>query len=163
MLTEFVLLYMSTYRSYLYFCSICTIIYHRNKLSLYHSLEKSQINFQYYLNGYWSFCNIARMAVFIRSFYIYSFHAWSVCLFELTSSHFRIQGPEIVVSKSSSFLWNTKITRLITYAQYIYNDAHVNMYSHVHVLLSAKTKVERRKFQGYKFLLHQQWNHLSSF
>lgn len=40
MLTEFVLLYMSTYRSYLYFCSICTIIYHRNKLSLYHSLEK---------------------------------------------------------------------------------------------------------------------------
>lgn len=89
------------------------------------------------------------MAVFIRSFYIYSFHAWSVCLFELTSSHFRIQGPEIVVSKSSSFLWNTKITRLITYAQYIYNDAHVNMYSHVHVLLSAKTKVERRKFQGY--------------
>lgn len=89
------------------------------------------------------------MAVFIRSFYIYSFHAWSVCLFELTSSHFRIQGPEIVVSKSSSFLWNTKITRLITYAQYIYNDAHVNMYSHVHVLLSAKTKVERRKFQRY--------------
>lgn len=89
------------------------------------------------------------MAVFIRSFYIYSFHAWSVCLFELTSSHFRIQGPEIVVSKSSSFLWNTKITHLITYAQYIYNDAHVNMYSHVHVLLSAKTKVERRKFQGY--------------
>lgn len=91
------------------------------------------------------------MAVFIRSFYIYSFHAWFVCLFEWTSSHFRIQGPEIVVSKSSSFLWNTKTTRLITYTQYIYNDAHVNMYSHVRALLSAKTKDERRIFKDISF------------
>lgn len=91
------------------------------------------------------------MAVFIRSFYIYSFHAWSVCLFELTSSHFRIQGPEIVVSKSSSFLWNTKITRLITYAQYINNDAHVNMYSHVHVFFQQRQKLNVENFKDISF------------
>lgn len=52
---------MSTYRSYLYFYLIYIIIYHIKHIifiTFSGKNQRSQINFQYYLNGYKSFCNI---------------------------------------------------------------------------------------------------------